>query len=85
MVRVRVERGFGDTLVVRGPDREPVSGAEFLDPQGNVVGITDLDGRVTIVGDERQLLTVHAPGFVAKEWYGGYGSVSADGTIWLSR
>ncbi len=85
LVRVRVERGFGDTLVVRGPDREPVSGAEFLDPQGNVVGITDLDGRVTIVGDERQLLTVHAPGFVAKEWYGGYGSVSADGTIWLSR
>lgn len=85
LVRVQLERGFGDDLVVRGPDRNPVSGAEFLDSQGNVVGITDLDGRVSIRGRDPQTLTVHAPGFAPEEWYGGQGSVHSDGTIWLNR
>jgi hypothetical protein len=85
LVRVQLEPGFGDTLVVRGPDKQPVSGAEFLDGQGNVVGITNLNGRVTIRGEESQTLTVQAPGFAPVEWYGGHGSSNSDGTIWLSR
>jgi hypothetical protein len=85
LVRVQLERGFGDDLVVRGPDRKPVSGAEFLDSQGNVVGITDLDGRVSIRGRDPQTLTVHAPGFAPEEWYGGQCSLNSDGTIWLNR
>lgn len=85
LVRVQLERGFGDDLVVRGPDRKPVSGAEFLDSQGNVVGITDLDGRVSIRGRDPQTLTVHAPGFAPEEWYGGQGSLNSDGTVWLNR
>jgi len=50
-----------------------------------VVGITDLDGRVTIRGEKRQTLTIQARGFAPAEWYGGAGSVNSDGTIWLSR
>lgn len=85
LVRVQLERGFGDTLLVLGPDKQPVSGAEFLDSQGNVVAVTDLDGKVTIRGEEHESLTVQAPGFAPTEWWGGHGSLQSDGTIWLSR
>jgi hypothetical protein len=85
LVRVQLERGFGDTLLVLGPDKQPVSGAEFLDFQGNVIAVTDLDGKVTIRGEEHESLTVQAPGFSPTEWWGGHGSLQSDGTIWLSR